>query len=107
MVLEEIETTDTRRDIFIFVSTSVAKILPEGSQRNMVIDTLLAKANGSFVWVSLAIEWIRDSWHTLEQLQRALDELPEGMEEMYPRVLMKVRNHKSASAVALSFDILA
>ena len=66
----------------------------------MVIDTRLAKANGSFVW-------IRDSWHTLEQLQRALDELPEGMEEMYPRVLMKVRNHKSASAVALSFDILA
>ena len=106
-VHEEIETTDTRQDIFIFVSTSVAKILPESKQRGMVIDSLLAKANGSFLWISLAIERIRDSWHTLEHLQRALDELPQGMEEMYQRMLMKVRNHKSASAVALSFDILA
>lgn len=40
----------------------------------MVIDTFLAKANGSFLWIS---------WHTLEHLQQALDELLQGMEEIY------------------------
>ena len=100
---EEIQTRDTAEDIQAYVSDAVSRIIPDNINglRAKVIDSILSKANGSFLWVKLALERVKDNWKTPDDIQTALDGIPEGMDTIYTRMIEDVaaqsgRNRKLA-----------
>ena len=83
---------DTKSDIQTYVRDTVSETLPNGEQktRDNIIEQILAKAGGSFLWVKLALENLSENWHTHEDIQKTLTEMPKGMESLYARMLKKV-----------------
>ncbi|KAI9797040.1 MAG: hypothetical protein M1835_002290 [Candelina submexicana] len=85
---------DTRGDIQVYVHDAVSEALPDVEQkmRDDIMDQVLSKANGSFLWVRLVLESLRDNWHTQEDICRALTEVPMGMKNLYSQMLEKVES---------------
>jgi WD40 repeat protein len=104
---EEIQTRDTAEDIQAHVSEAVSRIIPDNinEQRTKVIDSILSKANGSFLWVKLALERVKDNWYTPDDIQTALDGIPEGMDTMYTRMIEDVAAQSGRNRT-LAVDIL-
>ncbi|KAI9696263.1 MAG: hypothetical protein M1836_005816 [Candelina mexicana] len=85
---------DTRGDIRVYVHDAVSEALPDDEQqmRDDIMDQVLSKAKGSFLWVKLALKSLRDNWHTQEDICKTLTEVPEGMENLYVQMLEKVES---------------
>jgi WD40 repeat protein len=88
--VDEIALDDTRDDIRAYAQEAVGYIFPDDADRDGICNKLLEKAQGSFLWVSLAIEELKYHWHTPGTLSQALDELPEGMEAFYDRMIQTI-----------------
>lgn len=86
-VHETISADDTVDDIRDYVRSSIQRILPSNHTQDEVVQEILSKASGSFLWVKLALERIRDNWYTKDDIQAALTEIPEGMEPLYKRMI--------------------
>lgn len=79
---------DTLHDIRTYVHSVVRDALPDDEQiQEDIIDQVLTKASGSFLWVKLALETLQDSWHTQDDIRKALTEVPKGMEQLYEKML--------------------
>ncbi|KAH8807649.1 NACHT and WD domain protein [Xylogone sp. PMI_703] len=89
---EEIQIQDTAGDIEAFVTDAVCKIVPESLNdlRDNLTKSILLRANGSFLWVNLALERVKDSWYTTDDIQTALGDISEGMDAMYTRMMQDV-----------------
>lgn len=84
---------DTYDDIHTYVQRSVEYVLPDNKEtQGHVTRKILEKASGSFLWVRLALETLEHNWHTEDDIRRSLTELPQGMENLYCRMLAKVQN---------------
>ncbi|KAI4268566.1 MAG: hypothetical protein LQ337_007765 [Flavoplaca oasis] len=84
---------DTYKDVHTYAKRCVESILPNNKEIQVdVIRQILDKASGSFLWVRLALETLEHNWHTEEDIRRSLTELPQGMENLYDRMLAKVQN---------------
>ncbi|KAL2785293.1 hypothetical protein BJX66DRAFT_61738 [Aspergillus keveii] len=83
---EEIRIQDTEEDIMLVVDTSLSQALPVSDERQTIIQEVLSKSSGSFLWVRLALNKIKDNWHTKHDIERTLTEMPEGMEFMYEKM---------------------
>ncbi|KAI4107872.1 MAG: hypothetical protein LQ339_002482 [Xanthoria mediterranea] len=85
--------TDTYDDIHTYVQRSVKSVLPDNKEVQIdVTRRILEMASGSFLWVRLALETLEHNWHTEDDIRRSLTELPQGMENLYSRMLAKVQN---------------
>ncbi|CAN9302307.1 unnamed protein product [Alternaria alternata] len=90
--------SDTSEDIRAYVNTSIRDILSASDTiQQDVIDKILAKASGSFLWVRLSLETLRHSWHTQEDIQKALTELPTGMLGLYEQMLVRLLSQPERS----------
>ncbi|KAL8823269.1 MAG: hypothetical protein Q9191_006015 [Dirinaria sp. TL-2023a] len=79
---------DTQSDIQAYVRHALRDALPEDEQiRDEITNQILSKASGSFLWVKVALETLQDNWHTQDDIQKALTELPQGMDDMYSKML--------------------
>lgn len=87
VVHEHIDSADTFEDIRDYVQIAVQKILPDGHSQEDIVQDIMSKASGSFLWVKLALDRIRDNWYTKADIRIALDELPAGMESLYERMV--------------------
>ena len=87
-----ISEDDTVNDIRAYVRNAVSDALPEDEERvrENIIDQVLAKAGGSFLWVKLAMETLHDHWHTQDDIRRVLTEIPKGMGRLYDRMLERI-----------------
>ncbi|KAL2171802.1 hypothetical protein VTG60DRAFT_1499 [Thermothelomyces hinnuleus] len=90
--LDDITLDDTRDDIRAYASEVLGAILPDARLRDGICAQILEKSQGSFLWVALAIEQLRYHWLTPDALRQALDELPEGMEAFYDRMIRTIAN---------------
>ncbi len=83
---------DTSGDIRAYVRNAVREALPDDEPqiRDDIIEQVLSKAGGSFLWVKLALETLHHNWHTQDDIHYALTEMPKGMEHMYIRMLEKI-----------------
>lgn len=83
---------DTKGDIRAYVGNAVREALPDDEQDTQedIIEQVLSKAGGSFLWVKLALETLHDNWHTQEDIRKVLTEMPMGMEHLYIRMLEKI-----------------
>ncbi|KAI9774250.1 MAG: hypothetical protein M1839_001752 [Geoglossum umbratile] len=79
---------DTNDDIRTYVQRLVRDALPDDQHvQEDIINQVLAKASGSFLWVRLTLETLQHSWHTQDDIREVLNELPKGMESLYRRML--------------------
>ena len=84
---EGISAEDNKDDIREYVISSIQRILPGDQAHGEIVENILAKASGSFLWVRLALERIRDNWYTKDDIRAALTEIPAGMEPLYERMI--------------------
>ncbi|OAF56415.1 hypothetical protein VC83_06682 [Pseudogymnoascus destructans] len=59
---------DTADDILTYVHKVVSSALPDDPEfQGDIINQVLAKASGSFLWVKVVLETLQDKWHTKEE----------------------------------------
>ncbi|KAI9690720.1 MAG: hypothetical protein M1820_009872 [Bogoriella megaspora] len=81
----------TMQDIRSYITNFIRGALPADKEvQQDVIDQVLTKASGSFLWVRLALESLEENWHTQEDILNALTDIPFGMVPLYQRMLTKV-----------------
>lgn len=81
----------TKEDVRSYITRFILNALPADEQvQHEVIDQILTKASGSFLWVRLALESLEDNWHTQEDILRILTDVPSGMVPLYRRMLNRV-----------------
>lgn len=82
-------------DIKAFISENVDRIsYIDDKNKNHLKEILLSRADGTFLWVSLAINELKNNTAMLEQVIRrpesAYTWLPRGLDDMYNRILMNI-----------------
>ena len=83
-------------DIRLFIHNAIQNALPHDEQlQEEIINQMLMKAEGSFLWVKLALETLQSNWHTQEDIRQSLTEIPAGMEDLYARMLDSVQHQPS------------
>jgi hypothetical protein len=89
---------DTFGDIKSYVQRTVKEALMVDKQTQAeIVDQILKKANGSFLWVGLALEELTQNWHTKDDIKRAMSGMPQGMEPMYSRMIKSVAEQSEHS----------
>ena len=83
---------DTLGDIRAYVRSAVRDALPDDEQKiqDDIMEQVLSKAGGSFLWVKLALDTLHDNWHTQDDIRKVLTEMPKGMEYLYTRMREKI-----------------
>ena len=95
IINEDLSIADTLPDIKNYVRDTVNSALPCSAQfQEDMVAQVLAKSSGSFLWVKLALNTLKDSWHTEEDIRRALHDVPSGMESLYHRMVGTVMSHQ-------------
>jgi hypothetical protein len=67
-----------------------------------VTNTLKRKANGTFLWVALVVEQLRDAKH--RNVKDVLEKMPAGLENLYDLILQQLtkQEDKDAHRILLS-----
>jgi WD40 repeat protein len=88
---EHITEADTDSDLRLYVQSVVKEVLLSDERfQEEVIDKLLQKASGSFLWVTLTLETLKQHCHTRGDIEKAFNETPEGMEKLYCRMVKSI-----------------
>ena len=92
---ERLSINDTMADIQAYVDKIVRTALPYDVQfQDDIVRAILDKASGSFLWVKLVLNTLKDNWHTSEDVRKALHDVPSGMEPLYERMISQVMDQK-------------
>ncbi|OIW35515.1 hypothetical protein CONLIGDRAFT_62144 [Coniochaeta ligniaria NRRL 30616] len=86
----EITYTDTEDDIRNYTNATISTTLHNDAIRDEICDNVLQKAQGSFLWVTLALDQLKENWHTRRDINQILNDLPEGMEPLYSRMIQTI-----------------
>ncbi|KAK4097307.1 hypothetical protein N658DRAFT_500536 [Parathielavia hyrcaniae] len=78
----------------------------DSGYRELVATQLLNRAEGNFLWIHLAVQRI-NSCHTRLDVDRALTELPSGMEALYDRMAISFQAAPSTGDQKLGQTILS
>ncbi|KAL2022191.1 hypothetical protein VTK56DRAFT_6020 [Thermocarpiscus australiensis] len=91
-ILDTITIRDTAQDIREYVRSVVTATLPKESHiQTQVIDQIVSRSEGSFLWARLALDTLHHNWHTLGDIQKAMDEIPKDMQSLYRKMLLAVK----------------
>jgi hypothetical protein len=86
---------DTMDDIRLYVRNRIQDVLPiDEEMKGLVADQMFEKASGSFLWAKLASKTLEQNWHTEEDIQRALNDVPEGMQSIFERMTDSIKSLK-------------
>ncbi|KAF3076166.1 hypothetical protein CFAM422_001073 [Trichoderma lentiforme] len=86
---ENAENVSKSVDVYINNSISDIEALEDDEELQIkTITTLKDKANGTFLWVALVIEQLRDTDH--RNVEEVLEEVPEGLENLYNLILRRI-----------------
>lgn len=91
---------ESSEDISIYTEEELAYLPWPAELKTEVIQRVADQANGNFLWVHLALEDIKSS-HTFDKVKSALNDLPDGMEDMYNRMAASISKSKRDSDTGL------
>lgn len=74
--------------------------------RQQIVDELVDRAGGSFLWVHLVLKEIFQC-HSESDIKEVLEEVPSGMKDLYRRMAKTINRLKRPSDVSLARSILA
>jgi len=102
--MESIRTDGNLHDLRAHIEHEL-DISSEGEYRERVTNQLLERARGNFLWVHLAVQRI-NGCYTKVDVERALDDLPAGMEALYDRMAASVQLQPNGGDRGLGLSIL-
>ncbi len=84
---DEISLENTRTDIRLYLEENRHKFhVGDEKQKDAFRDRLLDKSEGCFLWAHTVLDELASAW-SVSQIQRILDEVPQGMDPLYLRAL--------------------
>lgn len=84
---ETISTADTLPDIKLLVEAEAkAVLLKDDRDRALLVEKILGKSEGSFLWTVLVLSELSNSYGD-EEINKALEDMPRDMEPLYRRTL--------------------
>ena len=101
--VDNIQREDSLTDIKMFLEAR-SHYLPVQTEtaRCDLIKQILEKSNGNFLWTSLALQEL-EATNSEEQIVEVLESVPEGMDDVYNRILNRIsatpRNVELAKAI--------
>lgn len=93
-----LQDSDTALDLRAYAETAVRNEIPDDAVlQRYVLDQVLQKASGSFLWVRLALEKLENNWYTREAIAAALTCVPESMVAMYRRMIGEINKQQPST----------
>lgn len=92
-------------DIRTYTERELQHMLGTRSIRQGVVDRVVERAKGNFLWVTLATKQITDC-HNADEIQEAIRTLPPGMDALYGRMEADISNLTRANDRDLAMTIL-
>ncbi len=90
----QLSALDTYEDIRAYVEDAVGSMIPKGVATGQgIVEKVLAKAAGNFLWVSLATKDLEKSWHRQSNIDQTLSGFPGEMTPWYSRMMQKIENN--------------
>ena len=84
---ERISIADTLPDIKLLVEAKAKfLVVKDDEDRAALVEKILGKSKGSFLWTILVLNELSDSYGE-EEINQVLDDVPRGMEPLYQRTL--------------------
>ena len=84
---ETISAADTLPDIKLLVEAKARSVLlKDDRDRAMLVDKILEKSEGNFLWTVLVLSELSNSYGE-EEINKALEDMPRDMEPLYQRTL--------------------
>lgn len=94
------------KDIHLYAEAKMEYMHGNAEFRRSIVDQIVQRAGGNFLWVHLAITVIMEC-HREEDIKQALDEMPPGMESLYQRMVTTITPLSRSSDRCISKTILA
>lgn len=96
----DIQPSDTVGDFRLYIGSKIDRVPVADEQgQTRLENTILAKASGSFLWVSLVLQRLEQAYSE-EEVQEVLNEVPTDMNEFYSRILQDLAKNNRASKLA-------
>lgn len=90
----QLSALDTYDDIKVYLEDVVGSMIPkEVATGQRVVEKILSKASGNFLWVSLATKDLEKSWHRLSNIEQILSGFPGEMTPWYSRMMQKIEEN--------------
>lgn len=104
--VDPISPHDTLGDIQKYIKDKAPTVV-RGDQTlaDLIVDKVAKRAEGSFLWTRLALDSLK-SWHSLEDFEKGLDNIPNELQDIYGRMLNDV-NSQQPQPRAIAFRILS
>lgn len=92
-------------DIHLYAMHEMGYMHGTAESRKNIIDQIVDRAEGNFLWVNLVLKEILQC-HSYEEIQTAFNEIPSGMDSLYQRMEASIENITRASDKNLARTIL-
>ncbi|KAM3473290.1 hypothetical protein MY5147_004835 [Beauveria neobassiana] len=101
---QEIEPADTKDDMAAHARHELESLPFEPNEISQIVELLVAKSQGIFLWVRFAVEEIQATAHTLQGVYEALEAMPSEMANFFQQILdgmsaMRETNKKIAKEI--------
>lgn len=97
---ETIGSEETKSDIALYLQENIYN-LPQSTneERKEMVDTILEKSAGCFLWVNLVFQQLRIG-QTASDTQRILEQTPSDMNDLYSRILRRMSDEAHGKDMA-------
>lgn len=101
-IIEQITIEDTSRDVRRYVEMNSQSLPVETeAQRQAMVETIIEKTSGCFLWAVLVTRQLQDAFN-LEEVEEVLKEVPIEMENLYLRNLEKLSKKERQKQLAIT-----
>ncbi|KAL9489241.1 hypothetical protein ACSS6W_001518 [Trichoderma asperelloides] len=93
------------KSVDLYIGDSIQNIMALKGDEELQIrasDTLKGKANGTFLWVALVVEQLRETKH--RNVKKVLEEMPEGLENLYNLILQRLAKQEDKDVYQTLFS---
>lgn len=105
-LLTRLSSSDNLDDIRLYAESEMEYMHGDLKFRQEVLDAIISRAEGNFLWVNLAIKEILQC-HSPEDISQVLEEMPSGMESVYKRMEATIGRLTRPSDLVIAKSILS
>lgn len=109
VIAEHVQMSNTLRDIRLLLEANISCIhISDQADVDSLIDELVTKSNGSFLWVYLMLQQLDNAWSD-KAIHEVMEHVPEEMDELYRHILVQMSRdpNKDLAVVILRWTVCA
>ncbi|KIX08738.1 uncharacterized protein Z518_03395 [Rhinocladiella mackenziei CBS 650.93] len=97
VVTDSIQYVDTQADMRLYLDSHLDDLpVDDPAERSVLVDKMLTKADDCFLWLSLVYQEL-EGVYSKKSIARVLDDIPQGMSELYERSFRTICQNKKES----------